>query len=479
MAEFIQNPRRAPRLQLAASHRWFRHRDRSRPPRRTWEATAAQLVSPRLVRRGEPVQLVVAHEAVKQPLRVAGRVAWASERAPWRLGIAYDDSAHPQTEDWFDELLAGVPGLSVFKRIPDRIPLDTTVYLAAPPRFVVDLTPDEAAVLRALGSGISVAELRSLLRDRWQTALRALFSLLAHQHVTLSRGSSVHPDAWRRILSEAESSLAVDSLRNAPIPELAPSLSTLPATPAASRGHAPVWSPTAPEGQPLQAQPWSPRARPHRFPTRPRRPSGLRVQRLRMARTQGHLPPPPNPVWRSLLPGSSRRPDVPPAWPAPAPRAPRHRPARGLTRGLDEVAGAPPPRSPGVPRSRSGSSAEAQGCYERALAELEAGRIMGATALLRRALALPPATPRFKGRSRGWRRESEVELRPRASSGHRPGSALRAAASAAFASGLRLRRPVPVAGRGPRGSDAPARGRVPRLRPRGEAEASQLLARPR
>ena len=180
MAEFIQNPRRAPRAPARCLASVVSAQGSFEATTEDVGGHGCQLVSPRLVRRGEPVQLVVAHEAVKQPLRVAGRVAWASERAPWRLGIAYDDSAHPQTEDWFDELLAGVSGLSVFKpNSPTGFPpLDTTdSYLAAPPRFVVDLTPDEVAVLRALGSGISVAELRSLLRDRWQTALRALFSL--------------------------------------------------------------------------------------------------------------------------------------------------------------------------------------------------------------------------------------------------------------------------------------------------------------
>ena len=399
MAEFIQNPRRAPRAPARCLASVVSAQGSFEATTEDVGGHGCQLVSPRLVRRGEPVQLVVAHETVKQPLRVAGRVAWASERAPWRLGIAYDDSAHPQTEAWFEELLAGVPGLSVFKRIPDRIPLDATVYLAAPPRFVVDLTPDEVAVLRALGSGISVAELRSLLRDRWQTALRALFSLLAHQHVTLSRGSSVHPDAWRRILSEAESSLAVDSLRNAPIPELAPSLSTLPASPAAPRGHAPAWSPTAPEGQPLQAQPWSPTGSvaPVPYPTAPAfRPAGATTP-------PGANPGPPSApepgaeepaAW--LVPAAEM---MPPSWPAPsASSAPS--PARGLTRGLDEgVAwGAPPPPLTGgaavTPPARS---AEAQGCYERALAELEAGRIMGATALLRRALALSPGDAEIQG----------------------------------------------------------------------------------
>src|SRR5512142_1190587 len=234
MAEFIQNPRRSPRAPA-------RCRTAVTSAQGTFEATTedvgghgCQLVSPRLVRRGEPIQLVLAHETMRDPLRVAGRVAWASDRAPWRLGIAYDEGALPASQAWFEELLTRVPGLSAFKRIPDRIALDAVVYLATPPRFLVDFMPDEVAILRSLGSGTSVAELRSLLRDRWNQAQRALFSLLAHQHITLSRGGSVHPDAWRKIVSEAESSLAVEALRTAPIPDLTPSAMAIGA-PAAPR----------------------------------------------------------------------------------------------------------------------------------------------------------------------------------------------------------------------------------------------------
>jgi hypothetical protein len=434
MAEFVQNPRRAPRAPARCLTSVVSAQG-------TFEATTedvgghgCQLVSPRLVRKGEPVQLVVAHEAVKQPLRVAGRIAWSSERPPWRLGIAYDEASHPQTEAWFEELLARVPGLGTFRRIPEKIPIDATVYLAAPPRFVVDLTPDEVSVLRALGSGTSVAELRALLRDRWQPVQRALFSLLAHQHVTLTRGSSVHPDAWRRILTEVEASLAVESLRNPAVPELTPSptiLQTAPAPhgPAAARPAAP-----AAAAPPQMAPSWSPAA-----PAAPAAPAPF-------AMAPAWRPPPatgaPDPAAAAASadeePASWLVPAVemmPASWPTPTPPLPPAAPAppRGANRGLDEGAawgapavpppltggapwvppaapaqpagGAPwsPPSAPAPPAGgappppAAARSAEAQGCYERALAELEAGRVMGATALLRRALALSPGDSEIQG----------------------------------------------------------------------------------
>lgn len=375
VAEFLQNPRRSPRAPL-------RCRTAVVSAHGSFEATTedigghgCQLVSPKLVRKGEPVQLVVSHEAA-QPLRIGGRVAWASDRAPWRLGIAYDESALAQSQAWFDGLLARVPGLAAFRRIPERIPLDAVVYLATPPRFLVDFMADEVALLRALGSGISVAELRALLRDHWPQVQRALFSLLAHQHVTLSRGASVHPDAWRKILSEAEASLAVESLRNAPLPDVAPPPPpppTAPAVPAQAAPPLPAWGSAVP---PAVSPPW-----------------------LASAASPA-IPVPPEPArdapadW--LVTAAEMAPTGWPAHGAPAvaPPAPR-----GVERGIDGGVSwsTPPPLTGGAERRSPSRPAEAQGCYDRALAELEAGRRGSAMALLRRALALAPGDPEIAG----------------------------------------------------------------------------------
>jgi hypothetical protein len=342
----------------------------------TFEATTddvgghgCQIVSPRLVRKGEPIQLVVSHECMKDPLRVAGRVAWASDRAPWRLGIAYDETAVPASQAWFDELLAHAPGLTIFRRIPDRIPLDAVVYLATPPRFLVDFTPDEVALLRSLGSGTSVAELRSLLRDRWDEALRALFSLLAHQHLTLARGASVHPDAWRKILSDAEASLAVEALRRAPVPEVRAAPGARTATPAPKPASGvPGWPAPLPRGAgaPFDPAPASPDA----------------------------------PDW--LVSAAEM---MPASWPAAAPSAPPAAPPpaspRGQARGQDgrmdwTTTPSPAPAAPAAAAAPTRAK-EAQSCYERALVELQGGRFGGAMALLRRALALAPGDPEIAG----------------------------------------------------------------------------------
>lgn len=379
MPEFIQNPRRSPRAPA-------RCRTTVVSAQGTFEATTedvgghgCQLVSPRLVRKGEPIQLQLTHEAMKESLRVAGRVAWASDRAPWRLGIAYDEAALVASQAWFDELLGRADGLSAFRRIPDRIALDAVVYLATPPRFLVDFTPDEVALLRAVGSGSSVAELRSMLRDRWEQVLRALFSLLAHQHVTLARGASVHPDAWRKILSDLEMSLAVESLPRAPAPELPPSPDRAAPAARAARAVTPVPAiPAAPAPAPVPAvADWT--ATLHRVPATP-----------------AALEPAPateTPDWlvsaAEMMPGSWR--------PAEAAATPAIAPPRVLA-GDVPWSTTPPPLTGGFAGTAAPRrSQEAQGCYERALAELEAGRIAGAMALLRRALALAPGDPEITG----------------------------------------------------------------------------------
>ncbi|HET6413592.1 MAG TPA: PilZ domain-containing protein [Anaeromyxobacter sp.] len=405
MAEFIQNPRRSPRAParcgttVVSAHGSF-------------EATTedigghgCQLVSPRLVRRGEPVQLVLAHESVKEPLRISGRVAWVSDRAPWRLGIAYDEAALEDSKAWFDEVLSRAPGLKAFRRIPDRIPFDAVVYLAAPPRFLVDFTPDEVALLRALGSGTSVAEIRALLRDRWPEVQRALFSLLAHQHVTLSRGGSVHPDAWRKILSEAESSLAVEALRTSPVPDLTPPPAPLRTAP----------SPASPQAPPPVA-PGVP-ARPNfasfaaASPMAPPAPVDLRGAPPEPPSAQGGptVAAPVGPSPEPTAPAAGEPEPEPPAdwlvtaaemmpvtWPSPAQEPALPPRPRGLDPGPGEGTnsqGTPPPLTGGAQRRSPARTPEAQGCFERALAELEAGRNAGALALLRRTLALAPGDP--------------------------------------------------------------------------------------
>jgi hypothetical protein len=380
MGEFIQNPRKSPRAParchatVVSAHGSFEAMTDDVGGR------GCQLISPQLVRKGEPIQLVVSHEAVKDSLRVTGRVAWCSDRAPWRLGVAYDESTLAQTQTWFEGLLAHVPGLAAVRRVPERIPLDTVLYLASTPRFLVDFTPDEVALLRSIGSGISIAEIRALLRDHWPQVQRALFSLLAHQHITLSRGGSVHPDAWRKILSDAESSLAVESMNGPPAsgPTPPPAAVRVPEPPPAAPARAPPAavarppSPTAPVvPAPVEAAPAEEGA--------PDEPADWLVPAADMMPVSWHDPT------SQHQQAAAQRPTAEP---------------RGTRRGLDGGASwdaTPPPLPAGEEAPPSGRSKEAQECYERALAELVAGGLATSTALLRRALVLAPGDAEISG----------------------------------------------------------------------------------
>jgi len=319
--DFIVNPRRGPRapvrceahVSLPGGGGWASWTEDIGP--RGCQATA-----PAPIAKGLQVGVLVKNDAAGEPLRVTGHIAWCSPQAPWRVGIAFDDHLAAASSRWFERLLKANPQLGSFGRIPEKIPVDTTLFMAAPPRFLVDFTPDEVAVLRQIASGITVDELRVRLRDRWATALRALFSLLARQHVTLSRGSSVHPDSWKKILADFEAALALEAFGR-PTP---------PPRPAAA--------PPAPKAAP---------------------------------------PPPPA--------------AAPALAPAPVPRSAARRatwsPEEGGGPGGDfEGAGV------GWRQARP-RSAQAQSAFDRAMAEIDAGRPSAGLSLLRRALSLAPGDP--------------------------------------------------------------------------------------
>jgi hypothetical protein len=88
---------------------------------------------------------------------------------------------------------------------------------------------------------------------------------------------------------------------------------------------------------------------------------------------------------------------MPGTWSAPPVRS-AHAAELGLE--LSEASAfTPPPVAPdGAPAgSAARRPAEAQGCYERALVELRAGRVDGGAILLRRALALAPGDAEIAG----------------------------------------------------------------------------------
>jgi hypothetical protein len=212
MAQFIVNPRRAPRAPTRCRAAVVCRHGQFEADTEDIGSMGCQVVSPHPVQKGEGVRLTVTNEKIAEPLEVIGRVAWVSPQAPWRVGIAFEERSLAGSARWFDRLIAAHPGLGGYRRVPDRIRADATVYLGPPPRFLVDFTAEEALLLRAIGGGAQVYELMARLRDRWALAQRALFSLIARQAVTLRPEQAVHPDSWKKILTDIEASLAVESL---------------------------------------------------------------------------------------------------------------------------------------------------------------------------------------------------------------------------------------------------------------------------
>jgi len=251
MAEFIVNPRRAPRaparcriavISAAAS---FDAETEDIGP------YGCQVASPKGVKKGAPVRATIANDRLPDALRVGGRIAWTSAQFPWRVGIAFDESSLAVTAAWFERLVAAHPGMKTLRRLPERISTEAMVFLAQPPRFLVDFSADEAALLRAIGSGAAVYELMARFRVRGAEIDRALFSLLARSVVTMVRGQAVHPQAWKRILDQVEASLAVASLGAAPAAPAAPpergAVPSAAAPPVLDRQAAPAPPPRRPD----------------------------------------------------------------------------------------------------------------------------------------------------------------------------------------------------------------------------------------
>jgi PilZ domain-containing protein len=351
MAQFIVNPRRAPRapahcrVTVVCAAGTFEATTEDFGPR------GCQLVAPGPLAKGDGLELTIASEGMPAPLRMPGVVAWASAQAPYRAGVAFDEALLSIATRWFEGLVAATPGLGTYQRVPDRIPSDASVYLGPPPRFLLDFTVEEAALLRAIGSGVRLDELQARMRADWPEAQRALFSLMARHLVTLARGQAAHPYAWKRILAEIEAALAVASLAGAapasvtvsPPPPEPPPAPTPPPLSAPRQAPAPSSRAARPAPQPAADSRWGVPARdPHPL----------------VELDEADAPA------LELAPSSPPSLEVMPFAADPGGRA-RAAPARG--------------RKP-----------EAQAAFERGLQEMEHGSATAAASLLRRALSLAP-----------------------------------------------------------------------------------------
>jgi hypothetical protein len=333
VADFILNPRRAPRSRARcrasvrlAGAAWVGETEDVGPH-------GCQLLAPSALATGAAVSVEIASAQVPGELRAAGTVAWVSSQPPWRVGVSFSEEGRVEATRWFAKLVAGRPDEGG-RYVPDRLPVDAMLFLGPPPRFMVDFTPDEVEVLRHVAGGISVAALRTRLAASWPRPLRALFSLLARQAVTVSRSVASSPQAWKAVMQQLGAGF------DRPGPD------------ASQTGRAPPEPFTVPPRPPPAGQP---------PPAAPGSGVGMRT-------AAPSAPAPPQPV--AAQPAA--RPPGPAGAAAPGGSAPAATAGTGWR---------------GTGRARS---PEAQEALDLGRAELAAGRKSSALACLRRALALSP-----------------------------------------------------------------------------------------
>ena len=203
---FVQNPRRFPRVRaryrVVVSHGgvgWSAE---------TFDlsATGCQIVTPRPMQVGEVARLVIEAPQVPEPLSVYGSVAWAAGQGRIRAGIVFAErqpDADPAA--WFRKLLAGNPGIEgAMRKVPERLPVESKLFLQPPPRFIFDFGPDEVKLLGAIGDGSTIENLFRKVPVPASQVARMVFALLEQRVITLSLGEAAPAWKWKAALADFE-----------------------------------------------------------------------------------------------------------------------------------------------------------------------------------------------------------------------------------------------------------------------------------
>ncbi len=189
MPEFVENPRRVPRVPVRRKARVVLPPGAVAPATEDIGSRGCQIVLPSALQRGDVVGLALSAPGYSMTLRVDGRVAWVSPEAPWHVGIAYAALALPGAAKWMEGLRQAVPDAFAGRRPYERLPVDAMVFLGPVPA-TPEFREDELLVLRTVGSGVGVRELRTALSRTGPRVQRALFALLARGHVVVSRAAA-------------------------------------------------------------------------------------------------------------------------------------------------------------------------------------------------------------------------------------------------------------------------------------------------
>ena len=231
---FVQNPRKFPRVQ--AKYRVVVSHGGAGWSAETFDvsATGCQIITPRPMQVGTTAKLVIEVPQIPQPLSVSGTVAWVADQGRIRAGILFAER-QPDGDPaaWFKKLLASQPGIErSMRRFPERLPMETKLFLRPPPQFIFDFGPDEVALLKALGDGITIADLVRTGRFSAAQVARMVFALLEQRVITLSLGEAAPAWKWKAALADFESQ---GGERQPPSPRPPPPPVARPASPPPAR----------------------------------------------------------------------------------------------------------------------------------------------------------------------------------------------------------------------------------------------------
>ncbi len=206
VTRFIENPRRSPRVPARCTVALTRRGDGCQAETEDIGPGGCLVLTPRLLRLGEPVGLHIESDHVPRPLRVLGRVAWVGYGGRPRAGVAFTQEPFSSRSDpaaWFQAFCKAEPGVAT-RRIeaPARIAYDAPLYLRAPPKFIVDFSHDELAVLGIIEAGVTVSQVLAH-PEAGPHADRVLFALIARRFVTLAPLEAVPAWEWKSLLERA------------------------------------------------------------------------------------------------------------------------------------------------------------------------------------------------------------------------------------------------------------------------------------
>lgn len=256
---FVQNPRKFQRVR--ARYRVVVSHAGAGWSAETFDlsATGCQIVTPRPMQVGEVARLVIEAPQLPDPLSVFGSVAWVASQGRIRVGIVFADR-QPDGDPaaWFKRLLAQQPGIEgTVRKVPERLPVETKLFLRPPPQFIFDFGPDEVTLLKALGDGTTIANLTRTCPFSASQVARMVFALLEQRVITLSLGEAAPAWKWKAALADFETPRVERQPAQAPAPRPPPPVP--PAPPPAITPPRPAAAPSAAAESPPAAPPPPPR----------------------------------------------------------------------------------------------------------------------------------------------------------------------------------------------------------------------------